>query len=145
MIWTWRVRVASSPAEPHAITYAASIYDEAARQWVYTAQIAETHYTAFTNATNGQFITARLVVRRVRKTTGEATGELFDVYRHQAIFTSSPFDLVTAEVQHRGRAGAPKFAPSEPASDSGWIPDKGKPRSRCVGRGVHQPQMVYSR
>jgi hypothetical protein len=88
------------------ITYSTPIYDEDTRQWVNSAEIAETSYTAFTNATtNGQFITARLIVRRVKKTSGETTGELFDVYRHQAVFTNSPFDLHTADTHHRQRAG----------------------------------------
>jgi Transposase DDE domain group 1 len=88
------------------ITYAAPVYDEDTEQWVSSADIAETSYTAFTNATtNGQHITARLIVRRVKKTSGEPTGELFDIYRHQAVFTNSPFDLLTADTQHRDRAG----------------------------------------
>jgi hypothetical protein len=88
------------------ITYAAPVYDEDTEQWVSSAQIAETSYTAFTNTTtNGQRITARLIVRRVKKTNPEPTAELFDVYRYQAVFTNSPFDLVTADAQHRDRAG----------------------------------------
>jgi hypothetical protein len=88
------------------ITYSKPIYDEDTEQWVGSAEIAETSYTAFTNATtNGQFITARLIVRRVKKTSGEATGELFDVYRYQAVFTNSPFDPYTADTHHRDRAG----------------------------------------
>ena len=88
------------------ITYSTPIYDEETQEWVHTAEIAKTRYTAFTNPTdNGQFITARLIVRRVKKTNPEPTGELFDVYRHQAVFTNSPFDLDTADAQHRDRAG----------------------------------------
>jgi len=88
------------------ITYATPIYDQDTEQWVSSAQIAETGYTAFTNATtNGQFITARLIIRRVKKTSSETTGELFNVYRYQAVFTNSPFDPVTAETRHRDRAG----------------------------------------
>jgi hypothetical protein len=88
------------------ITYHKPIYDQDTEQWVSSAEIAETSYTAFTNATtNGQFITARLIIRRVKKTSGEATGELFDVYRYQAVFTNSPFDLVTTDTHHRDRAG----------------------------------------
>jgi len=90
----------------NTITYHTPIYDENTQQWVSSAQIAETSYTAFTNTTtNGQRITARLIVRRVKKTNPEPTGELFDVYRHQAVFTNSPFDLDTTDTQHRDRAG----------------------------------------
>lgn len=92
------------------ITYAQPVYDEDTQEWVSTAEIAEITYTAFTNPTdNGQFITARLIVRRTPKTTsrasGDTTGELFPVYRYQAVFTNSPFDILTADIHHRQRAG----------------------------------------
>ncbi|WP_116199275.1 IS1380 family transposase [Amycolatopsis circi] len=74
-----------------------------------TAEVAETPCTAFTNPSrNGQFITARLVVRRVRDTAADArdaTGELFPAYRYQAVFTNTTVDTAAAEAQHRGRAG----------------------------------------
>jgi hypothetical protein len=91
------------------ITYTTPVYDEDTQEWVSTAQIAETRYTAFTNPTdNGQFITARLIVRRTPKTTNSTeagTGALFPVYRYQAVFTNSPFDLHAADTHHRARAG----------------------------------------
>jgi hypothetical protein len=91
------------------ITYGRPIYDDHSRTWVHTAEVAEIPYTAFTNTTrNGQFITARLIVRRVRDTTRDTrdtTGELFPVYRYQAVFTNTGFDTITAETQHRARAG----------------------------------------
>ncbi|WP_275295924.1 transposase, partial [Amycolatopsis sp. La24] len=92
------------------IDYGRAIRDDHSGQQVRAAEVAEIPYTAFANATrNGQFITARLVVRRVRDTTrataADATGELFPVYRYQAVFTNTGFDTVTAETQHRGRAG----------------------------------------
>jgi hypothetical protein len=91
------------------ITYKTPVYDEDTSEWVSTAEIAETLYTAFTNATeNGQFITARLIVRRTPKTTNQAsggTGELFPAYRYQPVFTNSPSDLHTADTHHRNRAG----------------------------------------
>jgi DDE family transposase len=89
------------------ITYGKPVYDNDTQQWVHTAEIAETTYTAFTNTTrNGQYITARLLVRRVLQPTGDTTAALFPTYRHQAVFTNSAFDMVTAEAQHRDRAGA---------------------------------------
>lgn len=88
------------------ITYTTPVYDEDTEEWVHTAQIAEITYTAFTNATdNGQFITARLIVRRTPKTTSTNTAELFPVYRYQAVFTNSPFDTATVDTHHRARAG----------------------------------------
>jgi hypothetical protein len=35
----------------------------------------------------------------------EHTSALFPTYRHQAVFTNSAFDMVTAEARHRDRAG----------------------------------------
>ncbi len=52
-------------------------------------------------------ITARLIVRRVKDLNREAArgqDELFCIWRHHAIFTDSPFELVQAEQQHRDHA-----------------------------------------
>ncbi|WP_027927467.1 IS1380 family transposase [Amycolatopsis benzoatilytica] len=88
------------------IAYARPVYDQDSRTWVRAADVAEIPCTAFANPTrNGQRITARLVVRRVRDTARDATGELFPAYRYQAVFTNTGFDTVTAETHHRGRAG----------------------------------------
>ena len=70
------------------------------------AQVAEVPYTAFA-AKKGKAITARLIVRRVRDlNTRAAAGqdELFPAWRHHAIFTDSPFELIQAEGQHRDHA-----------------------------------------
>lgn len=90
------------------ITYDTPVLDEDTAQTVHTAQIAVTSYTAFTNPTQnpGRRVTARLVVRRHRVTTLTDQGELFPAWRYHAIFTNSESDPVTAEAQHRGRAGA---------------------------------------
>jgi hypothetical protein len=91
------------------IRYGRPIYDEDLGVWVSDADVAEVLYTAFTNVTvnPGQKVTARLMVRRVPTTSGSGDqGELFPTYRYQAVFTDSPFDLVTAEACHRDRAGA---------------------------------------
>jgi hypothetical protein len=99
--------IASIPEDAwQKITYSSPVYDQDSQQWVHEVEIAETRYTAFTNATtNGQFITARLIVRRTPKTSRETTGELFGVYRYHAVFTNSPFDLFTVDTHHRQRAG----------------------------------------
>lgn len=87
------------------ITYGKPVYDNDTEQWVHTAEVAETTYTAFTNTTrNGQNITARLIVRRVPHPDGN-TETLFPTYRHHAVFTNTAFDMITAEAQHRDRAG----------------------------------------
>jgi hypothetical protein len=89
------------------ITYDTPVYDEHTGEAIHTAQIAETTYTAFTNPTQnpGRTTTARLIVRRTPITAANEQGELFAAWRYQPIFTNSPFDPITAEAQHRGRAG----------------------------------------
>lgn len=87
------------------IKYPQAIWDEDEQRWISDAQIAETTYTAF--ASTRQAITARLIVRRVkrldsRQMPGQA--ELFATYRYHAVFTDSPFILVQAKAHHRGHA-----------------------------------------
>jgi hypothetical protein len=70
------------------------------------AEVAQTKYTAFTSK-KGQAITARLIVRRVRdlnKKAADGQDELFGIWRHHAIFTDSPFEMLQAEAQHRDHA-----------------------------------------
>jgi hypothetical protein len=90
------------------IRYPRAIWDDQLRRWISDAEVAETHYTAFTSK-KGQAITARLIVRRVRDLNNKAAtgqGELFTAWRYHAIFTDSPFTLVQAEEHHRGHAQA---------------------------------------
>ena len=70
------------------------------------AQVAEVRYTTFTSK-KGQEITARLIMRRVRDLNKQAAAgqeELFPAWRHHALFTDSPSELVQAEAQHRDHA-----------------------------------------
>jgi hypothetical protein len=88
------------------IRYPRSIWDDQLGAWVSDAEVAETQYTAFA-AKKGQAVTARLVVRRVRDLNKKAAAgqdELFVIWRHHAVFTDSPFELVQAEGQHRDHA-----------------------------------------
>jgi hypothetical protein len=87
------------------ITYPQPVWDDEAQRFASRAQIAEIAYTAFANTPDE--VTARLIVRRIpdlNKTTVDAQGELFAVWRYHAAFTDSPFVLVQAEQQHRGHA-----------------------------------------
>jgi hypothetical protein len=89
-----------------SIRYPNAIFDDQAGGWVSDAQIAEVPYTAFAS-TKGQAVTARLIVRRVRRLDRQAAGgqgELFPLYRYHPVFTDSPFTLVQAEDQHRDHA-----------------------------------------
>jgi Transposase DDE domain group 1 len=88
------------------IRYPRAIWDEQLGCWVSDAEVAETEYTAFTSKKD-QAITARLIVRRVRdlnRKAGEGQDELFTVWRHHALFTDSPFEMLQAEAQHRDHA-----------------------------------------
>jgi hypothetical protein len=87
------------------IKYPQAIWDEGEQRWISDAQIAETTYTAF--ASTRQAITARLIVRRVKRLDSRQVPgqqELFTTYRYHAVFTDSPFILVQAEAHHRGHA-----------------------------------------
>jgi hypothetical protein len=88
------------------IRYTRPVFDTDTDQWVTRAEVAETTLTAFTNTTQnpGRKVTARLLVRRVPARTPAGQDALFPVWRYHAVFTDSPFDLVTAESQHRDHA-----------------------------------------
>ncbi|WP_248958730.1 IS1380 family transposase [Sphaerisporangium perillae] len=89
-----------------AIKYPNAVFDEESRTWISDAEIAEITYTAFASK-KGQAVTARLIVRRVKRLNEQAKigqNELFTTYRYHAVFTDSPFGLVQAEGQHRAHA-----------------------------------------
>lgn len=89
------------------IRYPNAIWDEQERRWVSDAEVAEVPHTAFTSRGKAQQITARLIVRRVRRlnsATGADQGELFAAYRYHAVFTDSPLPMLDAEGAHRGHA-----------------------------------------
>ena len=88
------------------VKYPRAIWDDQLDAWVSDAEVAETEYTAFASK-KGQAVTARLIVRRVRdlnKQAADGQDELFPVWRHHAVFSDSPFELVQAEGQHRDHA-----------------------------------------
>jgi hypothetical protein len=88
------------------IKYPNAVFDDETGTWISDAEIAEITYTAFTSK-KGQAVTARLIVRRVKKLNPQARlgqDELFTTYRYHAVFTDSPFHLAQAEGQHRDHA-----------------------------------------
>jgi hypothetical protein len=91
-----------------AITYPKALWDEEAQCWISDAEIAETTYTAFTSKPKKQQVTARLIVRRVKRLNPaalpEGQGTLFDTWRYHAAFTDSPLSLPDAERDHRRHA-----------------------------------------
>jgi hypothetical protein len=91
-----------------SIKYPNAIWDQAEDRWVSDAQVAEVEYTAFTSRKKAEHVTARLIVRRVRRLNPKATkagqDELFATYRHHAVFTDSPLSMLAAEASHRDHA-----------------------------------------
>jgi hypothetical protein len=91
-----------------AIRYPNAVWDTAEQRWISDAEIAEVGYTAFTGRRRADHVTARLIVRRVRRLNPAhapaGQGELFAAYRYHACFTDSPMPLVDAESDHRGHA-----------------------------------------
>ncbi|NMM30065.1 MAG: IS1380 family transposase [Cellulomonas sp.] len=118
------------------IKYARAIYDEDEQRWVSDAQVAEITFTAFTSRRTSEHITARLIVRRVKrlnpKSAPTGQGELFSIWRHHAVFTDSREQMLDAEATHRDhaiveqtfsdlKAGALAHMPSSSfAANSAW-------------------------
>jgi hypothetical protein len=91
-----------------SIKYPKAIYDQDEHRWISDAQVAETTYTAFTSRARRHRVTARLIVRRVKrlnpKTAPQGQNELFSVYRYHAVFTDSTEPMLIAEAHHRDHA-----------------------------------------
>jgi len=91
-----------------SIKYPKAIYDQDEQRWISDAQVAEITYTAFTSKARKHQVTARLIVRRVKrlnpKTAPQGQGELFTVYRYHAVFTDSTEPMLIAEAHHRDHA-----------------------------------------
>jgi len=106
-----KVRAAISTIGQEAWTpihYPEAFVDEETGQLVSDAEVAEVEFTAFTSRRKAEHVTARLIVRRVKrlnpKTVPQDQDELFSVYRFHAVFTDSPLDLIEAELAHRRHA-----------------------------------------
>ncbi|PYC64279.1 IS1380 family transposase [Streptomyces tateyamensis] len=90
-----------------AIRYPEAFVDPDTGELVSDAEVAETTYTAFTGRKKAEHVTARLIVRRVRRLNAEVAagqGELFTAWRYHPVFTDSPFEMLQAELQHRQHA-----------------------------------------
>lgn len=89
------------------IRYPEAFVEPDTGEMVSDAEVAETEYTAFTGRTKAEQVTARLIVRRVRRLNPRAAtgqGELFDSWRYHPVFTNSPFSMLQAELHHRQHA-----------------------------------------
>jgi hypothetical protein len=91
-----------------AIRYPQAVWDEEGQCWISDAEVAEVPFTAFTSRRKADHITARLIVRRVRRLNPDSVpagqGELFSAYRYHAVFTDSPQPMLEAETTHRAHA-----------------------------------------
>jgi DDE family transposase len=91
-----------------AIRYPQAVWDEEGQCWISDAEVAEIGFTAFTSRRKADHVTARLIVRRVKRLNPDSVpagqGELFGAYRHHAIFTDSPQPMLEAETTHRKHA-----------------------------------------
>ncbi len=87
------------------IRYPNAIYDEDEQRWVSDAEVAEIEFTAFTGRRKREHVTARLIVRRVRRlnprTVAAGQTEAFAVYRYHAVFTDNTEPMLAAETTHR--------------------------------------------
>ncbi len=94
------------------IRYPQAVWQADESRWISDAEVAEVPFTAFTSRRKAEHLTARLIVRRVRRLnptstpTGSSTeqGELFSAYRYHAVFTDSPLTMLAAETTHRAHA-----------------------------------------
>jgi hypothetical protein len=71
------------------IRYPNAVWDDQEQRWVSDAEVAEVGCTAFTHRRQAEHVTARLIVRRVRRLNpasapGAGQGELFTAYRYHA-------------------------------------------------------------
>jgi hypothetical protein len=108
---TKRIRAAIAAIPESAwtpIKYRDSVWDQDEQRWISEAEISEIEHTAFTSKRKDLHVTARLIVRRVKRlnprTVPEGQGELFAVHRHHAFLTDSPLILAQAEPMHRAHA-----------------------------------------
>jgi hypothetical protein len=95
------------------IRYPDAFLDPDAGETVSDAEVAETQYTAFTGRKKAEHVTARLIVRRVRRLIAEAAqgqGELFTTWRYHPVFTDNPPNSTTAATlwsSRPSRTGSP--------------------------------------
>jgi hypothetical protein len=89
--------------------YPNAVWDDDEARWVSDAEVAEVAFTAFTSRRKAEHVTARLILRRVKRLNptsgaGDAQGELSAGYRDHAVFTDSPLPTLQAEACHRRHA-----------------------------------------
>lgn len=86
------------------IHYTNAIWDDQAGGWISDAEVAETTHTAFIRGKKQFQVTARLIVRRVKRLNQPDQDALVEAYRYHAILTDSPQPMIEAEANHRRHA-----------------------------------------
>ena len=90
------------------IKYPNALWEETEQRWISDAEVAEIPFTAFTSRRKAEHVTARLIVRRVKRLNPASVpaGQtaLFAEYRHHAVFTDSTLSMLAAEAAHRDHA-----------------------------------------
>ena len=90
------------------IQYPNAIWDADEERFISDAEVAEIEYTAFTSLAKKHQVTARLIVRRVKRlnlaSAPAGQTELFATYRYHSVFTDSPMPTLEAETTHRAHA-----------------------------------------
>ncbi|MDP9393565.1 MAG: IS1380 family transposase, partial [Actinomycetota bacterium] len=84
-----------------SINYPNAVWDDDEQRWISDAEVAEIPFTAFTSRRKADHLSARLIVRRVKRLNpradgrgGTEQGELFAAYRYHAVFTDSPLPML---------------------------------------------------
>ncbi|MDN5920665.1 MAG: IS1380 family transposase [Pseudonocardia sp.] len=101
-----KIRRAIADIDEHdwvGIRYPHAVWEEDEQRWISDAEVAEITYTAFSSKRK-HAVTARLIVRRVRRLAPAGQTELTPAWRHHAVFTDSAAPMLEAEAEHRGHA-----------------------------------------
>jgi hypothetical protein len=90
------------------IRHPRTVWGDQEGRYISDAEIAEVRYTAFTGGRKAEQVTARLLVRRVRRrdpaSAPQGQGEPFAVHREHAAFTDSTLGPLEAEAERQRRA-----------------------------------------
>ncbi len=117
------------------IQYPNAIWEQDEDRWISDAEVAEIPYTAFTSRRKAEHVSARMIVRRVKRlnpsTAPAGQDELLAAYRHHAVFTDSPW----------------RWSRSRPRTGTTRSPNKSSPilrtgRWRTCPRGVHRQRRL---
>lgn len=116
------------------IKYRNAVWDDQEGRWVSEAETAEIPHAAFTSKKAKYHVTARLIVRRVKRlnpaTVPEGQGELFAVWRHQPLgdpATGRTTGPPTCPNTGQAPRTAPQISTLSPQESHPWIEDQSRP------------------